>query len=65
VYDHFMAFPAVAEQAGTYAFAFFGTMMICQIFFAVRWMPETKGGTIEDIEHRLGITPGHTHVKEA
>jgi len=49
------AFPAVAERAGTYAFGFFGLMMICQIIFAIRWMPETKGGTIEDIEHRLGI----------
>lgn len=49
------AFPAVAERAGTYAFGFFGLMMVCQIVFAVRWMPETKGGTIEDIEHRLGI----------
>jgi len=51
------AFPAVAEKAGTYAFGFFGTMMVCQLIFAIRWMPETKGGTIEDIEHRLGITP--------
>lgn len=51
------AFPAVAERAGTYAFGFFGLMMVCQIIFAIRWMPETKGGTIEDIEHRLGIGP--------
>lgn len=51
------AFPAVAEKAGTYAFGFFGLMMVCQIIFAIRWMPETKGGTIEDIERRLGIEP--------
>jgi len=51
------AFPAVAEKAGMYAFGFFGLMMVCQIVFAVRWMPETKGGTIEDIERRLGIGP--------
>jgi SP family xylose:H+ symportor-like MFS transporter len=50
------SFPAVAEKAGTYAFGFFGLMMICQIVFAIRWMPETKGGTIENIEHRLGIS---------
>jgi hypothetical protein len=36
------AFPAVAERAGTYAFGFFGLMMIGQIIFAIRWMPETK-----------------------
>ncbi|HNX35279.1 MAG TPA: sugar porter family MFS transporter [Kiritimatiellia bacterium] len=53
------AFPAVAEQAGTYAFGFFGLMMICQVVFAIFWMPETKGGTIEDIEQRLGIGPQH------
>lgn len=53
------AFPAVAEQAGPYAFGFFGLMMICQIIFAIRWMPETKGGTIEAMEHRLGFTPEH------
>ena len=53
------AFPAVAQQAGPYAFGFFGTMMICQIIFAVRWMPETKGGTIEGMEHRLGFGPEH------
>jgi hypothetical protein len=53
------AFPAVAEQAGPYAFGFFGLMMIGQIIFAIRWMPETKGGTIEAMEHRLGFTPEH------
>ncbi|MDD2349790.1 MAG: MFS transporter, partial [Kiritimatiellae bacterium] len=49
------AFPAVVERAGTYVFGFFAVMMVCQIIFAIRWMPETKGGTIEDIEKRLGI----------
>jgi sugar porter (SP) family MFS transporter len=49
------SFPAVAEKAGPYAFGFFGTMMLFQLIFAIRWMPETKGGTIENIEHRLGI----------
>jgi SP family xylose:H+ symportor-like MFS transporter len=49
------AFPVVAEKAGTYAFAFFAFMMAVQVFWAVKYMPETKGGTIEDIEQRLGI----------
>ncbi len=49
------AFPAVAERAGTWAFAFFAAMMACQLVWAVFFMPETKGGTIEDIEKRLGI----------
>ena len=49
------AFPAVAERAGTWAFAFFALMMAVQLVWAVFFMPETKGGTIEDIERRLGI----------
>ena len=49
------AFPAVAERAGTWAFAFFACMMAVQLVWAVFFMPETKGGTIEDIEKRLGI----------
>ena len=50
------AFPAVAERAGTWAFAFFAAMMAVQLVWAVFFMPETKGGTIEDIERRLGIS---------
>ena len=49
------AFPVVAERAGTWAFAFFAFMMLCQLVWAVFLMPETKGGTTEDIERRLGI----------
>ena len=49
------AFPAVAERAGTWAFAFFAAMMAVQLVWALFFMPETKGGTIEDIEKRLGI----------
>jgi SP family xylose:H+ symportor-like MFS transporter len=56
------SFPSVAERAGPYAFGFFGLMMLCQLVFAIYWMPETKGGTIEDIERRLGIGP--ENVKE-
>ena len=48
-------FPAVAERAGMYAFAFFAFMMAVQLVWAVFFMPETKGGTIEDVEKRLGI----------
>ena len=48
-------FPVVAERAGMYAFAFFAFMMALQLVWAVFFMPETKGGTIEDIERRLGI----------
>ena len=52
------AFPVVAERAGTWAFAFFAFMMAVQLVWAIFFMPETKGGTIEDIEKRLGIDGG-------
>lgn len=50
------AFPVVAERAGTWAFGFFAFMMLVQLLWAIFFMPETKGGTIEDIETRLGIS---------
>ena len=46
-------FPMVAEISGAWAFGFFGLMMILQFFFALKIMPETKGGTLEDIGRRL------------
>jgi MFS family permease len=49
------AFPVVAEGAGMWAFAFFALMMAVQLVWAIFFMPETKGGTIEDIEERLGV----------
>jgi len=48
-------FPIAAERAGSWTFAFFAAMMVCQLVWALFFMPETKGGTIEDIENRLGI----------
>ena len=49
-------FPMAAERAGSWTFAFFAVMMGVQLVWAIFFMPETKGGTIEDIERRLGIT---------
>ena len=51
----FRGHPVVAEGAGMWAFAFFALMMAVQLVWAVFFMPETKGGTIEDIEERLGV----------
>ena len=49
-------FPIAAERAGSWTFAFFAAMMVCQLVWALFFMPETKGGTIEDIERRLGFS---------
>ncbi len=46
-------FPMVAEISGAWAFGFFGLMMVLQFVFAWKIMPETKGGSLEDIERRL------------
>ena len=48
-------FPMVADRAGFWAFAFFALCMAAQLAWGLFGMPETKGGTIEDIERRLGI----------
>lgn len=48
-------FPVVAAASGSMAFAFFAAMMLIQIVFALRIMPETKGVTLEELEVKLGI----------
>ena len=47
------AFPVAAEKAGSWTFAFFAAMMACQLVWGLFFMPETKGGSIEDIENRI------------
>lgn len=46
-------FPMIAETTGAGAFAFFAAMMVLQLLWVWKIMPETKGGTLEDIEQRL------------
>ncbi|WP_020473978.1 sugar porter family MFS transporter [Zavarzinella formosa] len=48
------SFPVVAAASGAAAFAFFAAMMGLQFLFAWFIMPETKGGTLEQIEQRFG-----------
>lgn len=48
-------FPIVAEASGGHAFAFFSAMMVLQFFFAWKIMPETKGLSLEELEHKLGV----------
>lgn len=43
-------FPYLAETlGGAVTFCFFGTMMVFQLFFVWRFMPETKGKSLENI----------------
>jgi len=48
-------FPAVAEKSGGYPFVFFAVMMAVQLFVVLRWYPETRGITLEDMQKKLGI----------
>ncbi len=48
-------FPVIASASGGHAFAFFAAMMLLQAFLAWRYMPETKGTSLEGIQQNLGI----------
>ena len=47
-------FPAIAELSGGHTFAFYASMMVLQLIWALKIMPETKGVPLEEIEKRLG-----------
>jgi sugar porter (SP) family MFS transporter len=48
-------FPMIAEASGGHTFAFYAAMMVLQLVWVLRVMPETKGVPLEDIQKRLGI----------
>lgn len=48
-------FPVVAKTSGAYPFIFFAAMMVLQFFVVFFFYPETKGITLEQMQHRLGI----------
>jgi SP family arabinose:H+ symporter-like MFS transporter len=48
-------FPMFAEASGGHTFAFYGVMMVLQLFWVLMIMPETKGIPLEEIQKKLGI----------
>lgn len=51
-------FPVIVEgnpNGGTISFIFYSGMMLLHLFFVWRWLPETKGRSLEEIQKRLGI----------
>ena len=48
-------FPVLAKSSGGCPFAFFGLMMIVQFFVVLRFYPETRGMSLEQLQHRLGM----------
>ncbi len=49
------SFPVVAGKAGAYAFGFFALMMVVQFFLVLKYFPETKGVSLEELQRRLGV----------
>jgi len=45
-------FPSFAAAVGGWVFAFFGAMMLLQLFWAWKFMPETNGIALEDMDLR-------------
>jgi hypothetical protein len=50
-----MIFPVLAASSGGAPFVFFAVMMIDQFFVVFATYPETKGHTLEEMEHKLGF----------
>lgn len=50
---------------GGLIFAFFAAMMLMQLLFVWRLMPETKGVTLEEMERKLGIRTGGSSGRAA
>ncbi|HLX91831.1 MAG TPA: sugar porter family MFS transporter [Puia sp.] len=51
-------FPVIVEgtaHGGFYSFIFYSAMMLLQLLFVLKFLPETKGKTLESIQKELGI----------
>jgi len=48
-------FPQVAKSSGGAPFLLFGLMMVVQFIVVVLFYPETKGVSLEQLQHKLGI----------
>ncbi len=47
-------FPILAAISGASAFAFFAVMMLLQFALVLKYLPETKGASLEELQKRLG-----------
>ncbi|MDI3253652.1 MAG: sugar porter family MFS transporter [Bacillota bacterium] len=50
-----LTFPVLAKHSSGTPFVFFAAMMALQFFVVLFVYPETKGHTLEEMQHRLGI----------
>ena len=44
-----------SRNGGTYSFVFYSVMMFLHLVFVWKWLPETKGKSLEKIQQELGI----------
>lgn len=44
-----------SEKGGMYSFMFYSLMMLLHLIFVWKWLPETKGKSLEKIQQELGI----------
>jgi sugar porter (SP) family MFS transporter len=49
------SFPVVAKISAAGPFVFFALMMILQFFLILKYLPETKGRSLEELQKELGI----------
>ena len=49
-------FPLLAARSGGVPFAFFSAMMVVQFFVVLFLYPETKGLSLEQLQHKLGMS---------
>ena len=49
-------FPVLARNSGAPAFVFFAVMMLLQFFLVLKYLPETKGVSLEELQKRLGVS---------
>jgi sugar porter (SP) family MFS transporter len=47
------SFPVLARTSGASAFAFFAAMMVLQFFLVLKYLPETKGVSLEELQTQL------------
>jgi sugar porter (SP) family MFS transporter len=48
------SFPVLAGISGGLVFVFFAAMMVLQFFLVLKYLPETKGVSLEELQKRLG-----------
>lgn len=49
------SFPVIANRSGAGAFGFFAVMMVLQFVLVWKYLPETKGVSLEELQKRLGV----------